>query len=468
MQKSPSLPAKPFIAGLVVLAALLIALLAPGGLTTPQAQTLAIVLVTLALWSTGVVPPYLASLIFFAVVLVLSLAAPDKVFAGFGSAAIWLIVSGFVIGAAITISGLGERLAALIGPHLTTSYARLIGGLMLVSMLLGFLMPSSVGRAAVLVPIGMALADRVGFGRGSNGRVGIAVILAVGCNMPSFAILPSNIPNMIFSGAAETIYGVRFSYMEYLILHYPVLGIVKSMLTVWLVIRLFPAQTTSAVTETAGVDTSPPAEANLATQIRVSAILLVTLALWMTDSVHGINAAWIGLVTASILLFPGIGVVPPPAFKSSVDFGTLLFVAGALALGTIVDTSGLGTMFGTALEQALPLQKGTDALNFVLLSVMSVVTGLFTTIPGSPAVLTPMAQDLATQTGLDLQTVLMTQVIGFSTVVFPYQVGPLIVAMQLSGEKLSHLVRLTVPLALITVVALVPLDFLWWRLLGWI
>lgn len=200
----------------------------------------------------------------------------------------------------------------------------------------------------------------------------------------------------------------------------------------------------------------------------MSAILLVTLALWMTDSVHGINAAWIGLVTASILLFPGIGVVPPPAFKSSVDFGTLLFVAGALALGTIVDTSGLGTMFGTALEQALPLQKGTDALNFVLLSVMSVVTGLFTTIPGSPAVLTPMAQDLATQTGLDLQTVLMTQVIGFSTVVFPYQVGPLIVAMQLSGEKLSHLVRLTVPLALITVVALVPLDFLWWRLLGWI
>ena len=46
--------------------------------------------------------------------------------------------------------------------------------------------------------------------------------------------------------------------------------------------------------------------------------------------------------------------------------------------------------------------------------------------------------------------VLMTQVIGFSTVIFPYQVGPLVVAMQMSGEKLGHLLRITLPLALIT------------------
>lgn len=42
------------------------------------------------------------------------------------------------------------------------------------------------------------------------------------------------------------------------------------------------------------------------------------------------------------------------------------------------------------------------------------------------------------------------------------------VAMQLSGEKLDHLVKVTVPLALITLVVLVPIDFLWWKLLGWL
>lgn len=460
------LPVRPVFIALVTLAALILALVTPTGLTPQQGQVLGIILVTLALWGTSIVPGYLASLIFFAVVLVLHLATPDLVFAGFGSTAIWLIVSGAVIGAAIGISGLGGMLARLLQPLLTPSYPRLIGGLMLVAMLLGFLMPSSVGRAAVLVPVGMALADLCGFRPGSNGRIGIAVVLAIGCNMPSFAILPSNIPNMVLAGAAETIHKVGFGYMEYLVLHYPVLGIVKSVLTVALVLRAFPDRigaplpTASKGPEAAAV--SP------AVRLRVGLLLLVTLVLWMTDSLHGINAAWVGLVTAVLLLMPGIGVVSPQAFRNSVDFGTLLFVVGALALGSLVNASGLGGMLAQALEGILPLREGAAFVNFLSLSAISALTGLFTTVPGVPAVLTPMAADLSAQSGMSLQAVLMTQVIGFSTVLFPYQVVPLAVAMQLSGEKLSHLLRVTLPLAALTLVVLVPADFLWWRLMGWL
>ena len=54
------------------------------------------------------------------------------------------------------------------------------GGISVAASLLGFVMPSSVGRAVVMVPIGMALADRVGFRPGSNGRIGVAAALAAG------------------------------------------------------------------------------------------------------------------------------------------------------------------------------------------------------------------------------------------------------------------------------------------------
>lgn len=89
-------------------------------------------------------------------------------------------------------------------------------------------------------------------------------------------------------------------------------------------------------------------------------------------------------------------------------------------------------------------------------------------MPGVPTVLTPMAADLANATGFSLPAVLMTQVIGFSTVIFPYQAPPLILAMQLSQESLAHLLKVTLPLALITLLVLMPLDYLWWHLLGWI
>lgn len=433
------------------------------------ARSAGVVLVTLVLWSTAVLPPFLTSLSFFTLVLVLGLARPERVFAGLGSTAVWLIISGFIIGAAISVSGLGKRLAGFLAPFLAGSYPRMIAGLALASILLGFVMPSSTGRAVVLVPLGMALADRVGFGPGSTGRIGIAVTLALCCNLPSFSILPANIPNMILAGASETLHQTSFGYMSYLTLHFPLLGLLKTSLLVGLVLWLFPAriEKAAAAASHAG-ESGAGAQTGGAAQLRVALLLGITLVLWMTDSVHGVNPAWVGLAAAVVLLLPGIGVVPAKSFNASVDFGMILFVAAALGLGSLVNETGLGRLVGQGLRDLLPLDPNNTALSFVSLSAMSALTGLVTTIPGVPTVLTPMATELAEASGLSLSAVLMTQVIGFSTVIFPYQVGPLLVAMQLSGERLGHLLKVTLPLALLTFVVLVPLDYLWWRLLGWL
>jgi di/tricarboxylate transporter len=459
------LPVRQTVLVAVLVLAALIAALAPGGLTGGEAGTLAIVLVTLGLWATALVPNYFAALLFFAVALIARLAVPNVVFSGFASAAVWLIISGFVIGSAIGVSGLGDRMARLIRPWLTTSYPRLIGGLMVTCMLLGFLMPSSTGRAVVMVPIGMALADACGFSKGSKGRIGIAVVLAIGCNMPSFAILTSNIPNMVLAGAVETIHGLHLGYTEYLVLHYPVLGLVKSAIIVWLVVKLFPAEIAPFE---ATAEAAPARPTDRGAQLRVAAVLLLTLLFWTTDSLHGINAAWIGIAAAVLLMTPGFGVVTPPAFRSTADFGLILFVAGALAVGAVVDASGLGRVVGAAITDRLPLQPGRDFVNFLSLTFLSFSTGMLTTVPSVPAVLTPLAGELAHLSGFSLPAVLMSDVVGFSTVLFPYQVGPLVVAMQLSGERIDHLLRVTVPLAVISLLALAPLDYLWWKLLGWI
>ena len=429
-------------------------------------QSAAVVLVTLVFWSSGCVPPFLAGLIFFALVTTLGLISPSIVFAGFGSTAVWLIISGFIIGAAISKSGLGQKLAILISPYLTVSYSRLIAGLVLSAMLLGFIMPSSVGRAVVLIPIGMALADTVGLKKGSNGRIGIATALAISCNMPSFAILPANIPNMILAGSSETLFSLTFGYTEYLLLHFPVLGILKSLVVIWLVLRIFPDEI--AVPAENEETNSESFASSQKDQKKVGILLAFTLLFWITDTIHGINPAWVGLVTAIILLLPKWGVVEPKAFNSSVDFATVIFVAGALGLGALVNESGIASAMGELFSHLLPADQSNAFLSFMALSVISTLTGLVATIPGVPTVLTPMAEGFAQVTGFSLPAVLMTQVIGFSTVLFPYQVGPLVVAMQLSNEPLSKLLKITLPLTAITVFFLMPLDFLWWQLLGWI
>ena len=75
---------------------------------------------------------------------------------------------------------------------------------------------------------------------------------------------------------------------------------------------------------------------------------------------------------------------------------------------------------------------------------------------------------LAQSSGLPLETVLMSEVLGFSNPILPYESPPLVVAMQLGGEGIRPAVTLCLWLGVATIVLLFPLDFLWWRWLGWI
>ncbi|WP_203142019.1 SLC13 family permease [Marinobacter mangrovi] len=452
--------------GLVIVAvflAILVQIHPPAALDTEQTRTLGIVLVTLVLWATGVLPEYLSALIFFLAALLLEVATPAQIFSGFSSSAWWLIFAGMVIGMAIRSTGLGDRVAAVLGRHLAHSYRGLIIGLVVFCGMLGFVMPSSMGRILMMVPVGLALAERCGFGAGSQGRTGIALAVTFGCHVPTFTILPANIPNMVLVGAANTIYGVDFSYTQYLLLHFPILGALKAVIIAGLILRFFPAHIAAqSVNPEAQVPIGPMS----GQQRYLSGILLLALALWLTDSWHGVSPAWVGLGAAIYLLLPRVGLVDNSRVSQQLNITVLLFVAGVLGLGAVVNSSGLGQVLAATLERWLPLAPGEDARNFFSLVGMAFSTGILTTLPGVPAVLTPMAGQLADLTGMSLEAVIMTQVVGFSTILLPYQSGPLLVGMQLANEPVRSLLKITVPLTVIALLILTPLDYLWWQLLG--
>jgi len=453
---------QPLLVIIMALACLVLVLFPPAMMSLQQTLALSLVVMAITLWATALLPEYLTALLFFLAAMLFSVADASVVFSGFTSTAIWLIFSGMVLGAAIKDTGLGDRIAGTLGRNLEHSYTLLIGGIVVSCVVLGFFMPSSIGRAVMMVPIAMALADRCQLEPGSKGRTGVALAAAFGCHLPTFAILPSNIPNMVLVGAAETIYGTSFNYTSYLLLHFPLLGIVKAALVVWLILRFFPDQVKPHPS-----DVSQPRALNNAQKLLIL-VLSAALFFWMTDSFHGINPAWVGLSAAVFLLLPRVGVVDSKSFATQVNLGILLFISAILGLGAIINATGLGAMLGDLLTSVMPLAPDRDFINFVSLTLSAFLTGILTTLPGVPAVLTPLAGELAQQSGWSLEAVLMTQVVGFSTILFPYQSGPLVVAMLLAREPVISTLKLTFPLVAITLLFLVPLDFLWWKLLGWI
>ncbi|MNK91008.1 Sodium:sulfate symporter transmembrane region [compost metagenome] len=422
----------------------------------------ALVVSTVSCWATGALPEPTATLLFFLCAVVLHIAPAPVVFSGFTSTAWWLMFGGAVTGVALRGTGLALRLADIIFHKRVNTYPQVIATVAMSAVGLAFLMPSTTGRVLLLMPIVLALSDRLGFRPGSNGRIGMVLTVAAASYMPPTSILPANIPNSVLLGAANSLYGINLSYGSYLLLHFPVLGALKTVVLVWLVCKLFP--------ETAAMTPQPPAARTPMSKPETLLALLLALAVaaFATDAWHGISPAWISLAACIVCLLPGIGLVSPKALTEQVHLVPLLYVAGFLGLGAVVEHTGLGTAISAALLHWLPLAPGHTAGNVGALGAMGAVLGLMSTLPALPAVMTPLARDLATATGLPLETVLMLQVPVFSTVFFPYQSPPIVIAMQLGGVGLRHGTRLCLALAAITVVVLLPLDYLWWRLLGYL
>lgn len=425
--------------------------------------TSGLVIVVITLWVTGIIAEYLTAFLMFAIAMLFSIAPASVVFSGFHSAAFWLVFSGLVIGVGINSTGLGKRIAGRIAAHLSDSYFKLISGLVLLGTLFGVLMPSSMGRIILLIPIALAVASHFRFHSGSNGYIGVVMAITMGAFIPTFAILPANVPNMILAGMSESLYQYSPQYGEYLALHFPLFGLPKMFILVALIMWLYP--------DTPKEDHEQPL--NEKTPITknervMSLVLILMILLWLTDFIHHISPAWVALGGAIFLLLPTVNIVSNKHFTDSIPYHLLFFVAGILGLGSIISYSGIGDELAQYLVSYLPLNTETPFINYLSLSLLSMVTGIIVTLAGVPAVLTPLAENLATATGLPIKSVVMTQVIGFSTTFFPYQAPPVLIGLQLANIKMAEGLKVFIYVALISLVLLMPLNYLWWQWLGWL
>ncbi len=441
------------------------AVLNPPGWPQAAASGLGLAVGMIGLLATASLPEYATALLFFLVAVVAAVAPPDVVFAGFHSSAIWLIFGGLVIGVGVKRTGLAERIGRTAARRMPQHYPGLVVGTAALGLGLAFLMPSTMGRIMLMMPIMVVIAERYGFLEGRPGRSGMLLVFVVTTQIPAFTILPAAVPAIVLAGASETLYGVTPIYGEYLALHFPVLGLLKTLVIVLLALWLFPDRAEVPAGGTAAEAPGGP----LAGRERLMAVLLlVALGLWVTDFLHGVSPAWVALGIAVICLMPFVGIVPADSFSREVNFGSIIYVSGVLGLGALLTETGAGDRLAAWALSYVPLTPGEGAVNFASVVGLSALTGMIATQPGVPAVLAPLAGQIAETSGLTIETVLMLQAVGFTTVVLPYQIPPTIIGMQLAGVALKDGVKLVFAVAVVTVLVLLPLDYLWWRLLGYI
>lgn len=416
----------------------------------------------IACWVFNLLVEPVTSLVFILLVILFHISKPEVVLSGFTSQAWWLVFGGSIIAIAVQTTGLGRRLAGALFARSGGSYPRAVTAVALAAVGLAFVMPSTNGRVLLLTPIVLAFAEHLGLMPGRPGHTGLVVTAAAASYMPPTAILPANVPNSILLGAAHSIYGVELTYGPYLLLHFPILGALKTVALIWLVCRLFPEPGRLIV-----AGTREPAPMSRDEKV-LSFLLLLSLLLFATDFIHGISPAWISLGIGLLCMLPPFTLVTPKIFSERINVSMLVYIGGILGLGAVVSATGLGQLVSSALMGWAHLTPGHTVVNLATLSGIGAGLAALVTATGLPAVLTPLAKEFAEASGLPLLTVLMLQVVVFSTVFLPFESPPMMVGLQVGGVSPQPAGKLCLALAAVTIVVLLPLDYLWWRLLGYL
>jgi di/tricarboxylate transporter len=430
----------------------------------------ALVILAVGFWALGALPEALTGLIFLVAVVIIGVSSPQVAFAGFTTTAFWLIFAGIILGLAVNRTGL----AAWVAGHMLAfrdglsgkdpAYGRVVALIVLLSAGLGLVLPSTIGRVALLVPLVLSLGQQLGFPKGSRGSAGLVLAAALATYVVPVTFLPANLPNMVLAGSLEALYGVTLTYGAYLFLHFPVLGMVKGIALAFLVTALFREDPRSVEGDENTVVEAPRLSPEAK---RLAVILLLTLTLWASDVIHGVAAAWVGMAAAIICLLPFMRILPFEDFATKVQLPALIYIAAVLGLASVMMDSGVGAALGQWLIVMLPLAGASDAVVLGLTAALGVVTGLAATMPGAPAVAAPLFPQIAELTGWSVEAVGMTQVIAYATPLLPYQVPPLVVAIAIGGVRFADATRLMLLLAAVTTPIIAPLALLWWEILGW-
>ncbi len=455
----------------VTVAVAVLAVGPPDGVLRAHWQLFAIFLATIV--ASILRPAPMGAVIFFAIgaLAVSGTMSLGDALSGYADPIVWLVLCAFMISRAVTITGLGRRIAfhfiRLLGQRsLGVAYALVVTDASLASVI-----PSNSARAGGIVfPIARSVAEAYDSKPGaSRHRIGSFLMAAVyqadvvACAM----FLTGQASNVIIAKFAFDVSGIELTYSRWLIGSI-VPGLVALFLVVLLVYRLAPPEVTRTP------EAVVLARRTLAEMGPMSRAERITLAvfgliavLWMTGSWHQLSYAVVALAGICLLLLTNVlgwddVLSDRAAWDTFIWYGGLVQMAGALG------ESGVTKVFA---EWSAALTTGWSwsiALPLLFLiyfyshygfaSITAHVTAMF--IPFLTVVLAAGAPPVLAVVTLAYGSNLTAALTHYGTTTSPIYFGA-----RYHTQREWWTIGFAASLLTISVWAVVGLA--WWKILGW-
>ncbi|MCU0484831.1 MAG: SLC13 family permease [Anaerolineales bacterium] len=448
----------------LILAVLLWVLPLPGELSPAGRKTLIVTLFTVVWWIFNIIPPAYATLMMLLGYLLLGLASPEVVFRIWTLPLMWLIIGSFLIAAAVTKSGLAQRVAYFFMIRYATSYRSLIALTYVLGFVLGFLIPHPFPRALLLMSLMRAIIQKANMNPADSASVGLSVFVST--TVTSTILLTGdstlNLATVGFSGLAVG----WLEWAKYM----AVPGILASFLMMGLHLVIF-RQTGSVQIDRAALKLEQEKLGAISQREIVTGLwVLAALLLWTTDFIHHIDPAWVSLLAVIGLSLPKVGdVLDAKDISSGINWPILFFVAGALAIGSVGMATGMSNWLATTLMPAAPPQNPYTFAALIGGATMAIHMVLGSALACMSIAAPPMVHYAVLAGWNPLFPALLVYTAVSIHYLFPFQHVTILLGQgETGGYSTRQVLKYGLPLTLVALVVMFLVEVTWWLAIGMI
>jgi sodium-dependent dicarboxylate transporter 2/3/5 len=282
-------------------------------------------------------------------------------FSGFANDTAWFLFSALLLGVIATRSGVARRLAYVVMLRIGSTYPRILLGLIVTDFLLTFIVPSGVARLVIMAAIALGLVEAFRAQTGSNVARGMFLILTYTANIFDKMII-AGAGSITARGLIEKVGGVEVLWSAWFLAFLPcsiITVLVAWRLTLW----MYPPEVVSLEGGHDFLLNELKKMGPWSVLEKKAALLLgAAVALWLTDFIHHISPAVIGMGVGLFALLPYVGILEAEDLRK-LNYMPVFFVAAAVSMGSVLQAT-----------------KGIDLLtHLVFTSIQPYLTSLMAT-----------------------------------------------------------------------------------------
>src|SRR5581483_9431535 len=361
-------------------------------------------------------------------------------------------------------SGLLYRATLLALTHLPATHA--VQGLALAGLGLVFTpaMPNATARAAMAAPLTAEMAEALGYPPGSRPRAGLALATLYGFGLSAGLFLTGSTTGLLVQGVLPPDVRAQFTWGAWLLaalpLHLVILGVGLAA-ALW---AYRPRAPRTVARERLALQQrllGPPSRAERITLL----ILVLVLGGFVTQGLHHVDPAWVGLAGLCALL--ATGALDQATFRSGVNWSFLLYLGVLVGLGDVFVHLGLDTWLAGRLAAALGPLAGSPLQFALALTLASFALAFVVRWQAAAVLLTLILAPAAVALGVSPWVVGIIALVGTNTWLLPYQSTIYLALYYGMDESYTHAsVRPVAWAYALSVLAGVALSVPYWRALG--